>query len=797
MSRLRLALWAAAVILSADAAWAQPQLNDILTGRPLGGQGTAEAAGDTPDSIVTVSASFSPTTGGDVALAVTAKIQAGWHIYALTQKPVQAIPTTITLVESSDYRVLGQFRPTLPPHVVQKEGAVFEQHEGEVTWQAPVRLAAGVDPAKVTITGKARIQACSEVSCLQPQAFSFAARMAAPAAAPAAVAAHSDPNGHITFTGRLVPQSVAPGGTARLVIEAAPAEGWHIYELAGSDQGALGNKPTLIVLTDTSGFPFSRTVADRQAVEGEPLLPGEPAQRYYENRVTWTTTLKIPAGTKPGEYPIAGTIGYQVCTSRSCDLPRGATFKGTLVVSNAASGRGTSPLAFGEAKYGEAARLAETHGNRRADLEPSAGADSTQRADLGALLLFVGAGLLGGFILNFMPCVLPVIGLKILSFAEQAGRSRAQILTLNVWYSLGLMSVFMVLAALASGASLGLTDENLGWGQQFTSTTFNIVLTCIVFVMALSFLGVWEIPIPGFVNTGAANNLATREGPAGAFFKGVMATILSTPCSGPFLGPVFGFTLKQPPAVTFLVFGAMGLGMAAPYLIIGAFPRLIRFLPRPGAWMETFKHLMGFVLLGTIVFLFSFMDPDYFVPTFAMLIGLWAACWWIGQVSFTEPLSVRLKAWAQGAAVAAIVGFASFHWLTPHESLIAWQTFSRGEAQRLSAEGHTVLVDFTADWCLTCKVNLATAIETDDVKQSIEQNKIVPMLADWSKPSDEIKNALASIDRNSIPQLVIYPAGKPQAPIVLSDLITKQQVLAAIAQAGPSKADAKAVAAMP
>ena len=414
--------------------------------------------------------------------------------------------------------------------------------------------------------------------------------------------------------------------------------------------------------------------------------------------------------------------------------------------------------------------------------------------DLASLPLILLGALAGGFLLNFMPCVLPVIGLKILSFAEQAGRHRSQILALNIWYSLGLLSVFLVLAVFASGVSLGLSDENLGWGQQFSSTTFNIVMVGVVFSMALSFLGVWEIPIPGFATNTAANDLAAREGAMGAFVKGAMATVLSTPCSGPFLGPVLGFTLKQPPHVTFLVFGAMGLGMASPYLLIGAFPRLIRFLPKPGAWMETFKHMMGFVLLGTIVFFFTFMDRDYIVPTFAMMVGIWAACWWIGRVSLAEPVSKRAIAWLQGTLVAALVGFGAFHYLTPHESLIAWQKFSPQELERLTSEGNTVLVDFTADWCLSCKVNLHTAIETEDVKRLIETNKVVPMLADWTKGAPEVTKALESLNSKQIPVLAIFPARKSAQPIVLRDLVTKGQVLSAIEKAGPSTSDVKAVA---
>ncbi len=271
----------------------------------------------------------------------------------------------------------------------------------------------------------------------------------------------------------------------------------------------------------------------------------------------------------------------------------------------------------------------------------------------------------GGLILNLMPCVLPVIGLKLLSFVEQSHHHRSRVLVLNLWYTLGLLSVFLVLATLACGASLGLRSENLSWGEQFSSTTFNIVMSAVVFVMALSFLGVWEIPIPGFVGSGKAAEAATHEGASGAFAKGVLSTVLATPCSGPLLGSVFGFTLRQPPGVIYAIFAAIGLGMASPYLLIGAFPQLIRFLPKPGAWMDTFQHIMGFVLLGTVVFLFTFLDRNYVVPTFGMLVGLWAGCWWIGRVPLTAELGRKIAAWVQGATVAAGAGAISFVLLLP------------------------------------------------------------------------------------------------------------------------------------
>ena len=288
--------------------------------------------------------------------------------------------------------------------------------------------------------------------------------VAAKPEAPASLGAVSDPNDHASLSGRLEPDSVAPGGKVRLVIEAAPGEGWHIYELANRDTGALGYKPTLIVLTNTSGLPFTRTTASAAASEGPSVIPGDPPQRYHADNVAWTTTIDVPKNTKPGQYPIDGLIGYQTCTEVGCDFPRAVRFEGAIVVG--AGGQASAPLTFSDAKYGEVARLADA----RPQTAPVETVVPESTAELASLPMIILAALMGGFILNFMPCVLPVIGLKILSFAEQAGRSRGQILALNVWYSLGLLSVFMVLATLASGVSLGLSDQNLGWGEQFSST---------------------------------------------------------------------------------------------------------------------------------------------------------------------------------------------------------------------------------------------------------------------------------------------------------------------------------------
>jgi thiol:disulfide interchange protein len=239
------------------------------------------------------------------------------------------------------------------------------------------------------------------------------------------------------------------------------------------------------------------------------------------------------------------------------------------------------------------------------------------------------------------------------------------------------------------------------------------------------------------------------------------------------------------------VFAAIAAGMCLPYVVVGLLPGLVRFLPKPGAWMGTFKEMLGFVMLGTVVYLFTILHHEWFVPTLALLVGIWAACWWVGKAQETTG-TVGFGRWLQAGTVAAAIGWGAFTLLAPGESVIEWeQPFSRDRIAELRRSGATVMVDFSADWCPTCKFNLAYAIETDRVKAAVEKNRVVPVLADWTDGSNEIKAALEALQSRSIPVLAIYPAATPGGecpdPIVLRDLITEAQVLEALQQAGPSK----------
>jgi thiol:disulfide interchange protein len=308
--------------------------------------------------------------------------------------------------------------------------------------------------------------------------------------------------------------------------------------------------------------------------------------------------------------------------------------------------------------------------------------------------------------------------------------------------------------------------------------------------MALSFLGVWEIPVPGFAGGRKTNELATREGRMGAFFKGMLTTTLATPCSGPYLGVVLAFAVAQPPHITYGVFASIGLGMASPYLLIGLFPKafgpLLKFF-KPGPWMEAFKELMGFVLLGAVVWLFRSIETSYFVPTLAFLMGLWLAFWYIGRTPLFAALPQRLRAWGIGSLVAACAAYLSFGFLAPHPELIDWRPFSLKSLTENVSEGKTVLLDFTANWCATCQMNEAFALNTREVHSLVEELDVVPLRADWTQPSSEIEMMLQKVGSNSIPLYIVFPADQPQKPIVLRDLVTKGQIVAAIRKAGPSK----------
>jgi thiol:disulfide interchange protein len=556
-----------------------------------------------------------------------------------------------------------------------------------------------------------------------------------------------------------------PDRTSQLFITAMIRPKWHTFSITQPLPVGDGGGPTRTKLSLEQSAAY-QPLADFQP-DPQPNKKAEPAfdnlvVETHQNSVTWYAPIRLAADADSAKLVIPGLAHLQACLGEErCEM-LDVAFKAAQ----------TSDLPPVVAKRMAAASSASPGA---APPAPAAAA-----IDFRELLTQLGLAFLGGLILNLMPCVLPVISLKILSFLDQAGESRGRVFTLNLWYCAGLMSVFMVLAVLAA-------TMKQAWGEQFTLPWFKVALTGTVFAMALSFLGVWEIPIPGFMGTGRANELQAREGASGAFFKGVFATLLATPCSGPFLGPIFGYLLTQSAVVAYCIFASVGLGMATPYLIVGAFPDLIRFLPKPGAWMETLKQFMAFLLLGTVVYLFSTLSPSYFIPTLTFLVGVWFGAWLIGRTPITVSPQWRAAAWAVAVFSTTLIGAAAFTVLFLQPKM-HWQPFSPDAVVRARQEGKTVMIDFSANWCLTCQLNLKSSIETEKVRKVVEENGVVTLLADWTDRSPTIKQALNELGCNSIPQLVIYSGSRPdEKPVVLSDLIGEGAVIDALKKAGPSR----------
>ena len=758
------------------------------------------------ESRVAVSATVQPDDeGGPGQLVVTAVIEPGWHLYAVDQAPGGPKPTVIRVAEDAPLVPAGRFVPDQPPlsHQVDEIPAwkdlELREHEGTVVWRVPLQ----VNPAGrgTDVSGSLTFQLCQDTSCLPPETIDFSASLAGAAGGETAAAVTMEPVLHVPERGHLMleawvgPQKATPGrpSSRSLRIRLLPDEGWHLYPADSADTSDVGEgKPTLLSVVESTRLNVAGITAaggDIRMVEGKPTVEGP---------LTLVVELDEAAdvGTSADEAVFECLVGFQTCKDTACDPPWAARVRAVVTSPEEPPTVFVSAAKYAEVARAPAAVVAVTppasSGSGTPPPSPAVATETvfgTPSAAL-SLPLVLAMGLAGGLILNLMPCVLPVLGLKLMAFAQQSGRARREVFEMNLWYVAGLFAVFFVLATASVAANLGLGTSNLAWGEQFTSTNFNIVMASIVFAFALSFLGVWEIPIPGFIGE-KAGHVQTKEGPLGSFLKGVLSTVLATPCSGPFLGPVFGFTLSQPTIVTYAVFGAIATGMALPYLLVGIFPGLVRFMPKPGAWMETVKEVMGFVMLGTVVFLFTFLDGDYVIPTLGLLFAIWMGCWWIGRGQTLSPTSPKTGRWIQAAGLAAALGSVSFTLLGPVDSLINWEPFSRARLAELRDEGSTVLVDFSADWCLTCKLNLATAIETSDVKALIDENAVVPLLADWTEENDEIKRMLESLQSRSIPLLAIYPGCKPgepmREPIILRDLLTESQVLAAIREAGPSQ----------
>jgi thiol:disulfide interchange protein len=710
-------------------------------------------------------------------VSLTTKLSGKYHIFSTTQAAGGPSPTVIKLI-GKQAKLLGPFVPDRAPEVDRNSefwpGLDVEQFSDKVTWTAPIEFAQppGEKPGPIELTVEGQV---CEKNCIpirdEKVSASFDGWIEIKQES-LALGTFREPDSMVEWKIHLSKSSVKPGEKMELILEANPNQDFYIYKLDLKDKTTENR--THLVLTQKAGVRAYEPNVDKRSVRKDLGVGG--IVDYYNGKVTIRVPIEIPETAIEGETPIEGLLGYQACTNGACDRPRGLSFKGNYQVSKSNSSSEKLPLGIASSKYDDAAN----HPQRQNWFEGDKYALTLAPKEVLSKFLLA---LLGGFILNFMPCVLPVIGLKVLGFVNEAHGERRRAAMLTLVYSLGMIAVLVGFGATSLGLRW-LTGRALEWGALFTSTTTQVLFTGFMFTLALSFLGVWEFPIPGFATGAKSTELSSKKGYAGAFFKGVITTLLATPCSGPFLGSALAVSLSQPAWVVLLIFLGVGLGMAFPYLMVAMFPGAMKWIPKPGPWMETFKEFLAFPLLLSVVAFVSGFPEKERIPMLSALIFIWFACWLIGRVPSWESAPRRIKAWGLGTLAAIGGTLGSFYVLQPSKYELEWVPFSEQALQAAVAEGKPVMVDFTAEWCANCKLNLAVAINTRKVQDVVKKNDIVPMIADLTRYPPELMAKLRELKKVAIPVLAIYKPGDSKDPIILEDILTESQVVEALEKVG-------------
>ncbi len=409
------------------------------------------------------------------------------------------------------------------------------------------------------------------------------------------------------------------------------------------------------------------------------------------------------------------------------------------------------------------------------EVKPAPGSETKGLTLISALTL----AFFGGIILNLMPCVFPVLFLKGLALVHSSGEEQKRQRLHGLIYTLGIIVSFWAVVAVLLALRAG--GRQLGWGFQLQSPGFVAVLAAFLFFLGLSLAGQFEL---GLSLTSAGGSLANKQGYAGSFFTGILATVVATPCMGPFMGAAVGFALAQPVILTFLVFTALALGLALPYLLLTLNPQWTSILPKPGAWMEVLKQLTAVPLFATAIWLvwvyarlYGNDGVDRMVSLLICFLVLAIAGWVLGR------WPARLTA---GIVATLLIIFAvALPLIRVRAAKTQWQPYTAASFEAARASGKPVFIDFTAAWCLSCQVNERAVLHSAEIESTFITKDFVLLKADWTQYDPAITQELASVGRSGVPTYVIYPAGEKSTADVLPELLTKDSVLQAIQKDSP------------
>jgi len=597
----------------------------------------------------------------------------------------------------------------------------------------------------------------------------FAAKTQASPLVNPATAKASDTVGVIV---RLDHEQAAPGTEVLAGVSFSIPKHWHIF----------WKNPNTTVRAMPPSFKWT---LPEGITAGEILWPkhtqlnlfGEMAN-VYEHQVMLLTELSVGKNVKFGEHKIGLKVDWQQCTDRTC-VPRKKEFQLLL-------------------RVGADAKLSENPEEFTAWLAkvPDAASELPK-----SIWFILGGAFLGGMILNIMPCVLPVISMKILGFVQQSQETPERVRKLGLTYGLGVLFSFLVLAGVM--ITVKKTTGMASWGMQMQNPYFNLVLLLIVALVALNLFGVFEVTLGGGT-MGKANKLASREGYLGAFFNGMLATALATPCTAPFLAPAMGVAFTQSNGVIIASMCAVAVGLAFPFVLLSFQPGWLKILPKPGNWMVQFKQIMGFPMLAAAIWVLSFTGPMFGkggVMWLGVLLCVVALATWVfGEFiqrevpKSSKPLLICGLILVAGYAVALEWGL---DWRHPENRKIVgggievkvdgvqWKSWSPEAVAEARAGGHPVLVDFTADWCVSCKYTKDKAIEVKTVVRKLEDIGGIAFLADWTHYDETITRVLHSFKRSGVPLVLVYPP-KGEAMVLPPLMHSPGKVLEALDKAANS-----------
>ncbi len=587
---------------------------------------------------------------------------------------------------------------------------------------------------------------------------------------------------YLTLTASTQPSEPAPGEKFELVVDVAIKPGYHIQSHEPLNPSFIACD---VFLERTSGVLFKSGIYPPPKFR-ELKYVGKVSE--YTKRITIRVPGEVDGQAPAGPRRLGGLFKYQACNDKGTCFPPEAlaftTMTGSSTLGKAQTGGDIAPVVMVGSE--------QVQGIPAAPAQPvetvlSATTDDGEQRSflerLGLPGLLLGCFLYGLFI-NATPCVLPLLSIKVLGFVQQAHESRSRTMMLGLTFGAGVILFFVALGFLASVGTNVL---------QFPAVV--IALGAVVMALALSMLGVYTLQVPT-----AATKLEAaiqREGLLSSFGKGALAPVLGFACTGPLLAGAFGWATQQPPRIAVFAFVFAGVGMASPYMLLGANPQWLSFLPKPGNWMITFERIMGFLLLAMVIWLLhplvTQMGAEGLEWTLGFLVAVGMGCWLLGQVDMNMSVGRRWRYRGGAGALVLAAGVLIYGWGygRPAEEIV-WERWSEVAVDEAVRSGQTVFVDFTAAYCTNCKVNKAVAINQPEVAQKIRDLGVRTFQGDFTSGDERIAAILRKPGRAGVPMDLIYSAGRPESPIVLTTLLSKQYLLKKLDEAGASRQDAVA-----